>query len=211
MLTYLYKRREWAAVVAMRPPRKTLREEDFPGAGPCDPPHFIYGWAYDEDYMIAYARQHKLTFVVVPSISARFGGKTEYNYGDLTDEDLTHEPLLLTLRRQSATDALSHFVEHTGASLTVKRPLSPKYKRMVVLWSNYNVEDKFAEYEFLGTWKTVFAFLDNAMNECILSGAERAELQWYWSTENQVVSFLVPFPSAGGALTLRLSQLGSSA
>lgn len=83
---FLSQRREWAAVVAKNPPLKTLTPDDLPQSGK-EVPHRLYGWPFSEDYMLDYARRHRLVFHVIPYYRKVFGDDY-FNYGDITDDHL---------------------------------------------------------------------------------------------------------------------------
>ena len=174
--------------MAKRPPLKTLTADDLPQPDK-DVPHRIYGWPITEDYMLEYARRHRLVFNVYPSQRHRFGGKEKYNYGDLTDDDLADEKLFLALRRRAIFDVMMWFLVKVGATnLKFESPVSREWNWMLVLWDTRDYEEAFATYQALGRWERVKNFIDDALNECLPEGCERrTSLEWWWSRENRLV------------------------
>ena len=179
------QRLEWEKVVAKHPPCKVLTMNDLPQPGKTVP-HRLYGWPFTEDYMLDYARRHRLVFTVSPRHRIRFGGKDQYNYGDLTDEDLADEKLVLCLRRRAILDVRLHFLRDGGAiDLQISSLVSQEWPWMFVLWSTRDYEQKYATYQMFGCWETVEKFIDNALNECLPEGCDRrTSLEWWWSREN---------------------------
>ena len=113
----------------------------------------------------------------------------QYNYGDLTDEDLMDEKLLLSLRRCATLDVMMFFLDEVGATnLKCESPASRKWKRMLVLWDTRDYEETYDTYQRRGTWERVRNFIDDALNECLPEGCERrTSLEWWWSRENRLV------------------------
>ena len=182
------QRIEWEAFVSERPPLRTLTAENLPQSGK-EVPHRIYGWPITEEYLLQYARRHRLTFLVSSNHRARLEGKEEFNYGDLTDEDLMDESLALSIRRFATLDVMIHFLGEVGARLTFERPVSRTLDWMLVLWSTDDYEEKYARYKMRGNWEKIEKFIDNALNECLPEGCERrTSLEWWWSLQNTLVS-----------------------
>ena len=77
-----FQRRECAAVVVKYPPLRTLTAYDLPQSGK-EVPHRLYGWPIAEDYMLDYARRHRLVFKVIPYFRRIFGDNDQFNYGDV--------------------------------------------------------------------------------------------------------------------------------
>ena len=140
--------------------------------------------------MLDYARRHRLVSQVSFHHRPRFGGKTEYNYGDLTDSDLKDPGLALSVRHCAIFDVILHFIRKVGATgLKFERPVSRKWDWMLVLWSTRDYEQRYATYQARGSWKRVETFIDNALNECLPDGCDRrTSLEWWWSRENRLVS-----------------------
>ena len=183
------QRLEWEATVARRPPCKTLTADELPGSGKTVP-HRLYGWPISEDYMLDYARRHKLIFPVDPYYRDRFDGKDEFNFGDLTDDHLADKHLFLALRRSATMRVLFHFSREVHARwMTVDRPISLEWDKMLVLWSTDDYEKQYTIYDRPGKWERVKKFIDDALNECLPEGCERrTSLAWWWSFENSLVS-----------------------
>ena len=176
-------------ILAKYPPMKALTTDDLPQPGK-EVPHRIYGWPVTEEYMIDYARRHRLVFNVSLHHRKRFGGREQYNYGDLTDDDLADEKLFLSLRRHAKYDVMMWFLTEVGATnLKMESPASRKWKCMLVLWDTRNYEETYATYQGRGSWERVKNFIDDALNECLPEGCERrTSLEWFWSRENTLAS-----------------------
>ena len=183
------QRLEWEAIIAKHPPCKALAPKDLPRPGqPTPPPHRLYGWPFTEEYLLDYARRHRLEFPVCSAVRARFEGKEEYNFGDLTDDHLADGVLVQHLQRVATTRVRRHFIQ-AGASVDIGRPLSLKWDSMFVLWSTRDFEPKYRMYKMFKNWDKVKKFVDDALNECLPEGCERrTSLEWWWSLENAFVS-----------------------
>lgn len=158
--------------------------------------------------MFDYARRHQLDFPVCAAVRAKFGGKEEFNFGDLTDDHLADEDLVEHLRGIATIRVMMHFV-HAGADVYIDRPLSLEWDTMFVLWSTNDFEHKYRMYKILRKWDRVKKFMDDALNECLPQGCERrTSLEWWWSWENSFVSAVLARRSAEPG-TDRASPLGS--
>ena len=147
----------------------------------------MYGWAFKSDYMLKLARlRRRLSFPGFEGFHKILGKKDEYNFGDLTEEQLSNEQLSLPLENIAIQVVLGRFAEKTGLIYYVDRPVSFEWPEMLVLWTNYDVEDRYAWFALLENWEEMRDFLDEEMNVCRPEG-ERMELQWWWSYENDLV------------------------
>lgn len=185
--SHSFQRLEWEAAVAKCPPLKTLTVNDLPQPGKKVPLR-LYGWPITEDYMLDYARRHRLVFDVFPCHRKRLGGAKQYSYGDLTDEDLADADLFLSLRRRVNLDVLIFFLREAGATnLKFKRPLSLKWNSMLVVWSTEDYERTYSLYQMYRSWEKAKKFIDDALNECLPEGCgRRTSLEWWWSCENRL-------------------------
>ena len=60
---------------------------------------------------------------------------------------------------------------------------------MWVLWTNYDIQDKWPRIEALRLWDRLQSFMDGMMNEGRPADAEpRRHVQWWWSCFNNFVS-----------------------
>ena len=183
MLTF--QRRECAAVVVKYPPLKTLTAYDIPQSGK-EVPHRLYGWPIAEDHMLDYARRHRLVFKVIPYFRRIFGDNEQFNYGDVTDDQLADEELLRHLRRMSLFDVKLHFCHQAGSKgLRIGVPKSQEWKRMLVVWSTDDYEKVYNWYD---DWAKTGKFIDDALNECLPEGCKRRTSLAWWSCENRLAS-----------------------
>ena len=138
--------------------------------------------------MLEYARRHHLVFAVHSGRRERFGGKDEFDFADLTPEQLADEKILPSLRRMATIKVIAHIRSATGAMLKVDQPVSLDWQWMLVIWTTDDVEEKYARYKRLGEWETIETFVNEAMNECLPEGSEkRTSLDWWWSREKNKV------------------------
>lgn len=138
--------------------------------------------------MLDYARRHRLLFKVLPCHRKRFGGKEQYSYGDLTEDDLAEDDHCFSFRRRATLDVIMHFFLEAGAiDLKFRRPVSRDWEWMLVLWSTETYEEAYSMYQIDGSWEKVKKFIDDALNECLPEGCERrTSLEWWWSRENRL-------------------------
>ena len=168
--------------------REHLKLEDFPAFSKgVKPPRRIYGWIFDDSYMLALAARRRLSFKQHKRIRHLFGGDETFNFGDLTEEHFRNEELMDTLRTIALSKALIYFAGTTGTCLEVETVPSPRWQRVLVVWTNYNMGSTYTLYEEWreGGWKKMKKFLNDAMNECLPPGTEREELLWWWPMDYQ--------------------------
>ena len=173
----------WEAIVAKRPPCKHLKLEDFPEFSKgAKPPRRIYGWTFDDSYMLALAARRGLSFKPHRTIRHLFGGRETVKFSELTEDHFRNEELIHSLERIARSKVLVYFAGQTGTCLKVETAISPERKSVVVVWTNYDMGPTYALYEGWreGGWRGVKQFLDDAMNECLPYGAARSELLWWW-------------------------------
>ena len=181
-LILLSQHREWTAIVARNPPLKTLTPDDLPQSGK-GVPHRLYGWPFSEDYMLDYARRHRLVLKVIPHYRKVFGDVDYFNYGDITDDHLADEQLFHHLRRMALLNVISHFHREGGAfDLKIDLPLSQEWRRILVVWSTKDYEEMYNGYKWYGDWPKVEKFIDDALNECLPEGCERRTSLAWWKT-----------------------------
>ena len=167
-----------------RLPCKYLKMEDFPEFNEgAKPPRRIYGWMFDDSYMLALASRRGLSFEPGPHTRRLLGGHETFNFSDLTEEHFRNERLMRSLQSTAEWVVLLHFKSQTGLSFQVESAASP-YKRVLVAWTNYDMGTTYASYDErrVGGWMSVKEFLDKEMNECLPSGTGRCELVWWWPT-----------------------------
>ena len=128
-------------------------------------------------------------FKVLPFHYEHFNGQDEYNFGNLTYEHLSDAQLRDFLLEMAIEAVTLHFVKEVGALLIIHRPLSLEWKMMLALWTNYDEEEKFAVFKATNSWKKVYWFIEDALNECLPPGVERrTSLQWWWTFDSDLVS-----------------------
>ena len=82
-----------------------------------------------------------------------------------------------------------HFIDEVGAHMTIHRPLSQEWKMMLALWTNYDIDQKRARFEATNSWKKVYWFIEDSLNENLPPGVERrTSLQWWWTFDSSLVS-----------------------
>ena len=123
-------------------------------------------------------------FSVPNGFESKFDGKDEFDFADLTDAQLADERSLAVFRRIATIGVIAHFRRTTDAMIKVDNPVSLHWKRMLVIWSTDDFEEKYERYQHRGTWKTIWTFITEAMNECLPEGCERRmSLEWWWSQD----------------------------
>ena len=176
--------------MSQRAPCKQLARSDFPSPDHPNPPHRLYGWTFEYSYMLLLARRRRLTFTVHKGIRHLFedlDGDT-FNFGDLTEEHLSDASLQKYAQDVARLKVLTYFASKTGAMLSVDQPIALKTTWMLVLWTNYDVAEKYAPFRLLDNWERSKTFLNDAMNECLPYGSEPSQLLWWWSMDNGWVS-----------------------
>ena len=178
----------WEAIVAKRPPCKHLKLEDFPEFSKgAKPPRRIYGWTFDDSYMLALAARRGLSFKPHRTIRHLFGGRETVKFSELTEDHFRDEELIHSLERIARSKVLVYFAGQTGTSLKVETAISPERKSVVVVWTNYDMHRKHRLYDTFhmgvrkGGWKMMKEFLQEAMNEGLPAGVEPSEPMWWWS------------------------------
>ena len=147
--------------------------------------------------MLDYSRRHHLSFSVPNGFESKFDGKDEFDFADLTDAQLADERSLAVFRRIATIGVIAHFRRTTDAMIKVDNPVSLHWKRMLVIWSADDFEEKYERYQHRGTWKTIWTFITEAMNECLPEGCERRmSLEWWWSQDKNEVRICLRAPLA---------------
>ena len=135
---------------AERLPCKYLKMEDFPEFNEgAKPPRRIYGWMFDDSYMLALASRRGLSFEPGPHTRRLLGGHETFNFSDLTEEHFRNERLMRSLQSTAEWVVLLHFKSQTGLSFQVESAASP-YKSVLVAWSNYDMGTTYASYDERG-------------------------------------------------------------
>ena len=131
-------------------------------------------------------------FKVLPFHYEHFNGQDEYNFGNLTYEHLSNAQLRDFFLRIATRAVIMHFITEVGAHLTIRRPLSHEWEMMLALWTNYDIDQKFAVFKATNSWKKVYWFIEDALNECLPPGVERRTLlQWWWTFDSDLVSLVL--------------------
>ncbi|KAI0770629.1 hypothetical protein C8Q74DRAFT_1369765 [Fomes fomentarius] len=113
------------------------------------PPKLIYGWAYQPDFLAAYAYKHKLS---IPLYGFEYLSQEFVTYGELTEAE-------------QQDGSLQSYIEGLYQSWS-ENTLS-NYSEMFVVWDNYNIEARHDVIEEAGLdVRDALSILDDAMTEC---------------------------------------------
>ena len=149
-----------------------------------------YGWAFNNREMLEYAKRHEFTFKVDPNVTGRrFGSKGTVKFSEITEEHCRDEKPISMLSTLAIFRIQTHIAKKAGVLLTFEKPLSADWEGMWVLWTNYDIQDKWPRIEALRLWDRLQSFMDGMMNEGRPADAEpRRHVQWWWSCFNNFVS-----------------------
>ena len=156
------------------------------------PPLRVYGWAFDDEYMLELARRRRFTFSVREYNRRYFGNVDTYNFADLTEEHLTNKGLRQSLQILAQLAVKDYIRESLHICPDIERPYAYDRKNVLVVWTNYNMPWKFRLYDTYtregrtGKWKSKEKFLQETMNEGLPVGVERSEPLWWRSKEDPV-------------------------
>ena len=132
--------------------------------------------------MVEYARRHSLTFQPPKNLRAALKCGKEFNFADITNKHYRDEDLMTGLQSIATILVLTKLTSQTGVQLSVGRPFSLEYPCILVMWTNYNIEERYEPLDALGMIDDAVAILDAAMNE-----EEPTKLRWWWAWDNDVV------------------------
>ncbi|KAI0747556.1 hypothetical protein C8Q74DRAFT_1312168, partial [Fomes fomentarius] len=136
----------------------------------------VYGWAYQHDFLRAYALKHKLSILLCGVLRQRLG-KEYLTYGELTEAELEDKSLQHYIKGTLVVTVRGHLEQLAGVKLSYGVPYTDKYPEMFVVWDNYNIEARHDAIEEAGLEvKEVLSILDDAMTDC---GHETERLWWY--------------------------------
>ena len=170
-----------------RKPETTIPPEML-ATGNNAPPVLLYGWPFKDDYLVEYAKRHRLSFETDPKHQEWLGCPTlEFNFADVTEAHYQRKNVANYLRLMARLVVIPKFCRATGQRLEVGRPFSLKYPKILYMWTNYNMDDEYDDFGRPDRYDKVVNFLNTAMNECLPEG-KKTELQWWWSwDDNDVV------------------------
>ncbi|KAI0747554.1 hypothetical protein C8Q74DRAFT_509775 [Fomes fomentarius] len=152
-------------------PRKWIASYENP-----HPQKRVYGWAYQHDFLRAYASKHKLSILLCGVFGQRLG-KHFLIYGELTEAELQDESLQSYIEGTPCVMVREHLEQLAGVKLSYGKPYTDKYPEMFVVWDNYNIEARHDDIEEAGLEvKEVLSILDDAMTEC----GHKTELLWWY-------------------------------
>ena len=188
---YFAQNREWQTIHAKHPPLAVLPNEYLPhlqeGA---HAPRFLYGWAFNRAWTLELARRRRLTFNVERSFRRRLGGSDSFNFGDVTEDHLNLPSLREYLDEMAFQCVRDYIRRETHARFTIQRPVSDKWDRVIVLWTNYDMRESYQRFQMFATWSKVKDFMNETMNEGLPSDSDRSEPLWWWAMAgNDFVSF----------------------
>ncbi|KAI0770633.1 hypothetical protein C8Q74DRAFT_1218906 [Fomes fomentarius] len=140
------------------------------------PPNLIYGWAYQPDFLAAYAYKHKLSILLRGTLIQALG-KEFVIYGELTEAELADKSLQRYIEAALPVMVREHLEQRAGVKLSFGKPYTDKYSEMFVVWDNYNIEARHDVIEEAGLdVREALSILDDAMTEC---GHKTERLWWH--------------------------------
>ncbi|PIL36475.1 hypothetical protein GSI_00164 [Ganoderma sinense ZZ0214-1] len=173
-----------------RKPQTTI-SPDMLANGKNSPPVLLYGWPFKADYLVDYAKRHRLSFETDAKHQEWLGCPTlEFNFADVTEAHYQRENVNY-LRIMARITVLPELMRGSKHPLWIGRPLSFKYSKILYMWTNYNMDEECDDCGRPDRYDKVIDFLDTAMNECLPEG-QKSKLQWWWSwDDNDVVRALL--------------------
>ena len=177
-------------------------------------PRFLFGWAFNRAWTLELARRRRLTFDVSQYFRRHFGGCETFNFADVTEDHLKL-PMLRQFLGEVAFECVCDYIEHeTHAQFDIREPVSDKWDRMFVLWTNYDMKESYRRFQITATWWKVKEFMDEAMNEGLPAGSDRSESLWWWAVSGNTlvcskstVSSIIPLTGMLIASLKRTSHL----
>ncbi|KAI0800078.1 hypothetical protein C8Q74DRAFT_1192151 [Fomes fomentarius] len=179
------QRKRWQRLMANRPPTKIISPKLLPRKGK-KPPLLYYGWPFKVNDMMLYAKRHSLSYKPSEKTRAILDFDEVFDFGSLTEEQINDPQLVRALQCVATSLVQNDLIKKTGAQLEIGRPFSLEWESILVLWTNYNIEERYGPLDDLGTFETVVKTLHKAMNEG-RNRDERTKLRWWWSWNNDVV------------------------
>ena len=150
-------------------------------------PRFLFGWAFNRAWTLELARRRRLTFDVSRYFRRHFGGCETFNFADVTEDHLKL-PMLRQFLGEVAFECVCEYIEHeTHAQFDIREPVSDKWDRMFVLWTNYDMKESYRRFQITATWWKVKEFMDEAMNEGLPAGSDRSESLWWWAVSGNTL------------------------
>ena len=144
-------------------------------------PQFLFGWAFNRAWTLELARRRRLTFNVSHCFRRHLGGRETFDFGDVTEDHLKH-PMLGEYLEDMAFRCVRKYIEReTHAYFAVRPPVSDKWDRMFVLWTNYDIRESYKCFQLTATWWKVKEFMNDVMNEGLPAGSDRSEPLWWWA------------------------------
>ncbi|KAI0747553.1 hypothetical protein C8Q74DRAFT_1374394 [Fomes fomentarius] len=159
-------------------PTKFLRRKWIASYENPRPPKLVYGWAYQLDFLGAYASKHKLRVPLYGVFGQRLG-KPFVTYGELTEAELQDEALHRYVADAVWFSVREHLAQRAGVrvKLSYAKSFTNKYRAMFVVWDNYDIEERHDDIAEAGLEvEDVLSILEDAMTEC---GRETEALWWY--------------------------------
>ncbi|KAI0800183.1 hypothetical protein C8Q74DRAFT_1234920 [Fomes fomentarius] len=171
-------------------PTKFLRRKWIASYKNPHPPKLIYGWAYQPEFLGAYALKHKLSILLCGVLRQRLG-KEFLTYGELTEAELADKSLQRYIEDTLPITVREHLEQLAGVELSYGKPYTNKYSEMFVVWDNYNIEERHDAIEEAGLEvMEVLSILEDAMTEC---EHKTEQLWWYdWDEIHDAVRITLP-------------------
>ncbi|TFK83696.1 hypothetical protein K466DRAFT_497956 [Polyporus arcularius HHB13444] len=176
---------KWQRLMNNRKPRKNIPPSLLASSGN-HVPYLLYGWPFEKDHMVLYAKRHDLVYTTTEYNRASFGGIEKFHFSQLTDEDMKDDDSMSTYRLIAAMMVILQLIKATGLNIEMGRPFTFEYDSMLVLWSNHTFEKHTAMLASVEHFEKKKAIIDAAMNEG--NTGKKVEPRWWWSwDENEVV------------------------
>ncbi len=166
------------------PPRKKIPPRLLASSGN-NVPYLLYGWPFNKNYMVEYARRHHLVYPTTEYNRKAFGGIDEFHFDQLTDDDLKDESKMPGYRMIALNLVNLRLIRATGLHLERGRPFTSEYDDMLALYSNRTIEEHIAIPELLRLFDKGKAIIHAAMNEG--NTGNEIELRWWWSSDGSGV------------------------
>ncbi|RDX41258.1 hypothetical protein OH76DRAFT_1489642 [Lentinus brumalis] len=169
---------EWQRLKDNRKPRKNIPSRLLASSGN-SVPYLLYGWPFNQDNMIQYAKRHSLVYQTTENNRAAFGGVDEFNFNQITDDHLKNHSWMRSYGRIATRLVLRKLIKATGLHVELGRPFTFEYDNMLVLWSNRSIEQYAAIPMMLGTFERGKTIIEAAVRE--INPGKKVELSWWWS------------------------------
>ncbi|KAI0689765.1 hypothetical protein C8T65DRAFT_746049 [Cerioporus squamosus] len=169
---------KWQRLMNNRKPRKSIPSRLLASSGN-RVPYLLYGWPFNQNDMIYYAKRHSLVYHTTENNRAAWGGVDEFHFDQLPDGDLKNDPRMLSFARIATHLVLRRLIKATGLHLELGRPFTFEYDNMLVLWSNHSFEEYSAVPAMLGTFEKGKTIIEAALRE--INAGKKVQLRWWWS------------------------------